>query len=80
MKRKLIRQGLRSVTVSLSNKWVERFGLKPKDEIELEVQGNKLLLKSNSEAEVSRKVLKLIAAPKEIIQRYLIAAYKQGLG
>jgi phosphate uptake regulator len=78
MKRKLIKQGLRSVTVSLPNKWVERFGLKPKDEIELVEQGNKLILNSNSEAHNKKASLHIEGLPKAIVHRYLVSAYKKG--
>jgi len=78
MKRKLIKQGLRSVTISLPNKWVERYGLKPKDEIDVEELGNQLIIKHNGEKEVSKTFLNIEGMPRAIVQRYLIAAYKKG--
>jgi phosphate uptake regulator len=78
MKRKLIKQGQRSVTVSLPNKWVERYGLKPKDEIELVEQGSQIVIRTDSETRNHKISLDVRGMPSRVIERYLIAAYKTG--
>ena len=78
MKRKLIKQGNQALTISIPSRWSKRYGLKPKDEIELEESGDELIIRHNGEKEVSRIELNITGLTKAIAQRYLIAAYKKG--
>jgi phosphate uptake regulator len=78
MKRKIVKQGAATLTISLPSKWTQRFNLKPGDELDVEEKGPHLLLKNKGEADISTSNLDLSQLPKAIVNRYLIGAYKKG--
>ena len=51
MKRRIIKQGHNAYTVTLPINWIKRLNIKPKDEIDLNDNGNQVIIsaKNNSE-------------------------------
>jgi phosphate uptake regulator len=78
MKRKIVKQGSATLTVSLPSKWTKRFSLKQGDEIEVDETGNNLILKPRGEIAVSKTNLDIKNMPSAIAYRYIIGAYKKG--
>lgn len=78
MKRKIVKQGNQALTITLPSSWAKRYGVKPKGEIEVEEFGSKLIINSSCQTQVMNAVLDVINVPKELIQRYLVGAYKKG--
>ncbi|MBW2987388.1 AbrB/MazE/SpoVT family DNA-binding domain-containing protein, partial [Candidatus Woesearchaeota archaeon] len=44
MKRKVVKQGSATLTVSLPTSWTKKYNIKPGDEIEMEVQDKAILI------------------------------------
>jgi phosphate uptake regulator len=78
VKRKIIKQGNNTLTITLPAKWAQSFGLQPGNEIELLEQGNSLLLVAGSNNQKNRIELDISNLPNPIIWRYLLSAYRSG--
>jgi phosphate uptake regulator len=75
MRRKVVQHGASTLTISLPSKWVEETGLQKGEEVEVEIQGKRLLLYVDSKR---KKELHLNYTKKEFLKRDLRNAYKQG--
>ena len=78
MKRKIVKQGATTLTVSLPSKWTKKFRLKSGDEIQVEEKENQLIIKNSGEFAISKTQLEIDKLPKAIAYRYLVGAYKKG--
>ncbi|MFH1071849.1 MAG: AbrB/MazE/SpoVT family DNA-binding domain-containing protein [Nanoarchaeota archaeon] len=79
MKRKIIKQGHNTLTVTLPTKWARKCNLNPGDEIEIEEQEGALLLNTSTiQATASATTLDLRNASIQVIWRSLISAYRAG--
>jgi phosphate uptake regulator len=78
MKRKIVRLGSSSLVASLPSKWAERFDLKPGDELEIEEQGNKLVIYTDKEHKKETKDLTLDFERPKYLKRVFAALYKKG--
>ena len=77
MKRKVVKQGTSTLTVSLPSKWVHRFALKTGDEVHIEEKDNALLLSSLSPHAIDKKTIDL-ANLDPLTNRCILDAYHAG--
>lgn len=75
MKRKVIKQGSSTLTLSLPSKWTRRFGIKAGEEIEVVEQGQRLMVSTPRTAGQHRESLDLTGVqniPRRILASYYI--------
>ena|SRR3989344_1828500 len=63
MKRKIVRHGSSSLTVTLPIKWIERYKLKKGDEIDIEESGSNLIVSTKEESSPKKKIIKKDSYP-----------------
>ena len=79
MKRKVIKQGHNTLTLTLPTKWARRNNLAAGDELDLQEQEGSLILTTNkSQATTTATTLDLRGASIQVIWRSLISAYRAG--
>lgn len=78
MKRKIIKQGHNTLTITLPAKWVEQNGIKAGDEIEIEEENKILKLHKGGSLSISSVVLD-IEKFNTLIPRTIHAMYKKGI-
>ena len=78
MKRKIIRQGNNTLTITLPRKWTEKFGIKGGDEIDVEEQDKALVINSGRVKSESSVSVSLHNMNQPILWRHLIGAYRAG--
>lgn len=79
MKRKLIKQGIGALTITLPKEWISKYGLKAGDEINMEEYEKTLLLKTEGGGGVLRKTtIDIDNLSQILIWRYLMSAYRLG--
>jgi phosphate uptake regulator len=78
MRRKIIKQGAATLTISLPAKWTKKFNLKSGDEIELDEKGPQLLLSQKKEPTRKESILEITDANKHDIQPVLSHLYRMG--
>jgi len=79
MRRKLIKQGIGALTITLPKNWTSKYGLEGGDEIEMEEHEKTLLLKTEGKSSVlAKKVIKIDNLTQSLIWRYIISAYRLG--
>ena len=77
MKRKVIKQGNGTLTITLPKNWTDEIGLEGGDEVEIEVEGKMLAVMSSGEAHIDKKEIDM-AGNEWSAARLVSAAYKQG--
>jgi len=78
MKRKIIRQGNNTLTITLPRKWTQKFGIKGGDEIDVEEQDKSLVINSGRVKNENSVSISLNAMNQPILWRHLIGAYRAG--
>lgn len=79
MKRKLIKQGIGALTITLPKDWISKHGLKAGDEIEMEEIEKNLLLRTEGKRGILRKtIIDIDNFSQALIWRYLMSAYRLG--
>jgi len=78
MKRKLVKQGVNALTVSLPAKWVKKNNLKAGEEIDVEEKKEGLVLRSSSFGIEPIKVNVNVSGPSKLIRRYIGNLYRKG--
>lgn len=79
MKRKLIKQGIGALTITLPKEWISKYGLRAGNEINLEEYEKTLLLKTEGGSSVLRKtIIDIDNLSQTLIWRYLMSAYRLG--
>ena len=78
MKRKLIRHGNSSLSVTLPAKWASRFGLKKGDTIEVEELNNQLLLSTRKQRRLKSIEIGLSGLDRSLIRHHIVGAYILG--
>ena len=79
MKRKVIKQGNNTLTITLPRKWTQKFGINVGDEISLEEQDNKLLLSSEKVSSPQSSVeISFHGLNQPIFWRHMVSAYRAG--
>ncbi len=77
MRRKIIKQGAATLTISLPAKWTKRFSLKGGDEVEVIEHERDLLVSSGKPGEKKREVLDLTRTDR-MLKRLVAAKYLKG--
>lgn len=79
MKRRVIKQGHNTFTITLPTKWATRQNITPGMELEVFEQGNSLLVNpSISDAGSSRTEVDITGLPNPLLWRFVSAAYRAG--
>ncbi len=80
MRRKVVKQGKSSLTVSLPTKWIKKNKVNAKDELEATEQGNKLVLTLvKQKIEEKKKTVNIDGMNKSLVRRYLNALCINGV-
>jgi phosphate uptake regulator len=77
MRRKIIKQGVATLTISLPAKWTKKFGLKPGDEISLEEKDSALLLSAVKTSGLRRETIDL-SQLDALLKRIVAGKYLKG--
>jgi phosphate uptake regulator len=78
MKRRVIKQGHNTLTLTLPSKWAKKFDIKPGDEIELEEKESSLLVNGKKSRALKTTILDLKGVPIIYLWRSIISAYRAG--
>jgi AbrB family looped-hinge helix DNA binding protein len=78
MKRKVVKQGNNTLTITLPKKWTEEFGVKPGDELDIEEKEKNIII--STDYHLSRKKISFSIDSMErlAIAKFLMASYEQG--
>lgn len=77
MKRKVARIGPSTLMVSLPSAWVKKYNIKKSQEVNLEVEGNRLLI-STERVDESKSTTLNVSKLDKMMLRYLVSLYKKG--
>lgn len=77
MRRRLIKQGMGGLTVSLPIKWIRQRNLKAGDEIDIDEDADRLVLAGIGETSKKKKIY-MLHDNKELLRTLLSAYYRQG--
>lgn len=78
MKRRIIKQGHNTLTMTLPAEWVKKHGICPGDEIELIEQGKNLLVKTDKGPCLSTITIDISGLTPLMIWRYVLSVYRAG--
>jgi phosphate uptake regulator len=78
MKRKVIKQGNNTLTLTLPRDWTEKFGVKAGDELDIEEMGRQLILKNSSNAVLDKIEIDAAEMNERVLRWVLSAAHKSG--
>lgn len=78
MKRKLVRQGENTLTISLPSAWVNSFGLKPGDEVELNEENKNLVIGTKSDFKQKKSEIDISGLRRSLAFVYLSNCYIRG--
>jgi phosphate uptake regulator len=78
MKRKVIKQGHNTLTITLPCKWAKKQGINAGDEIDFEEKDNALLLSTDKQAPLLKITLDTTGVSIPVLWRHLISAYRAG--
>lgn len=80
MKRKVISQGHNALTITIPSKWAKRYNISPKDFLNLEEQGNAIVISTEKSAEsISKAEFDITGMGAKAIYRVIRAMYKKGV-
>ncbi|MDD9954166.1 MAG: hypothetical protein OXR66_07585 [Candidatus Woesearchaeota archaeon] len=78
MNRKLVRQGVRALTVTVPSAWVKKNHLQAGDELNLSDMGNTLYLSTEKKQILQELTLDVRGLPKKLVTRSIGRAYQRG--
>ena len=78
MKRKIIKQGKSTLTISLPVKWAKKFNLEPGDEIEVEDKGRELSINADKGFESQKSKIDISGRSISMVRFLLNSAYIRG--
>ena len=78
MKRKVIKQGHNTLTITIPSKWVKNFNLKAGDEIDLIEKDNGLFLTTEKRTDFSKTEIDISGLDLPVIWKYLMSVYREG--
>ena len=78
MKRKIIKQGHNTLTITLPSNFAKRFNLKAGDEIDLSERENGLFLTTEKRNEILKTQINITGLDIPTIWKYFMGAYRQG--
>src|SRR3989338_9970337 len=78
MRRKVIKQGHNTLTITLPNSWVKRLNLKAGDDIQVAEQEQGLFISTDRKDEVRKTTLDISGLDIPTIWKYFMAVYREG--
>jgi len=78
MKRKIIKQGHNTLTITLPTKWAKNLNLKASDEVEISEKGNTLIINSHENNKEKRGEINITNFTIPLLWRYFQSAYRSG--
>jgi phosphate uptake regulator len=78
MKRKIIKQGHNTLTLTLPNKWVQKHSIKPGDEVDVSEADRGLMISTDSNLNLSTITVDVSKLSPSVIWRYILSAYRAG--
>ncbi len=78
MRRKIIKQGVATLTLSLPSKWAKKFNLKAGDELDVDEQDSNLLVAAKPREKKKEITVEITEANKEDIEVILTHLYRRG--
>ena len=78
MKRKIIKQGHKTLTITLPRKWCERCGIEAGDEVDLMEAGSSLLLNCEKETDPNKAEINVTGLDRISIAFYIRSMYRRG--
>jgi phosphate uptake regulator len=78
MKRKIIKQGHNTLTITLPNEWAKRFNLKSGDELDITEKENCLYISAQKKDEILKTEIDISDMDIPTIWKYFMAAYREG--
>jgi phosphate uptake regulator len=78
MRRKVVRHGSNTLTISLPAKWCRKFNVKNGDEIEVEERGSSLNLSNEKEISLDTVEIDLTGLDRSSIMYYIRSVYRRG--
>src|SRR3989344_2364973 len=78
MKRKIIKQGHNTLTITLPSKWARDFNLKPGDEVDINERENGIFITTEKNDENSKAEINIIGLDIPSIWKYFMAVYREG--
>jgi len=78
MKRKVIQLAGKTSVISLPKKWVEKYGIKRGDELEIEERANNLVISTQRPLSMESIDIDVTEMPKQLIEVSIKGAYKAG--
>lgn len=78
MKRRIIKQGHSTHTITLPAKWIKKYNFNAGDEVEMLEQGRNLLISSDKNYAACTTKVDITNLPKFLIEHYLLAIYRSG--
>ncbi len=79
MKRKVIKQGHNTLTITLPSKWAMNYGVKPGDEIDVVEQEKSLVINTDGNGAIpSSTTIDISNLSSPLIWRYILSAYRAG--
>ena len=79
MRRKLIKQGIGALTITLPKEWISQYNLEAGDEIEIDENNkNLLLIAEGKSGTLTKTEINIDGMDQFLIWRYLISLYRLG--
>lgn len=78
MRRKVIKQGYNTLTVTLPTEWTKKFNVKPGDEVDITEQGRMLQVSTDKGPNLSSITIDISGLTSAVIWRYILSAYRAG--
>lgn len=78
MKRRIIKQGHNTLTITLPSKWVKQYNLKPGNEIDLIEKENGLFISTEKNGEFLKTEIDISGLDIPIIWKYMMSIYREG--
>jgi phosphate uptake regulator len=78
MKRKVIKQGHSTLTITLPSKWVKKFDIKAGDELDLIEQKKSIVLNTQKVVDIGEISIDVSDLPTQLLWRFIISSYRAG--
>ncbi len=78
MKRKIIKQGHNTLTITLPTKWTKQFNLKAGDEVEISERNNGLFINTERQEDLRSITIDIQGLDIPTIWKYFMAVYREG--
>src|SRR3989344_3215630 len=78
MKRKIIKQGVNTLTLSLPSDWTKRLNLKPGDEVEVEERGTALNISTEGTPQIEEISVDVSGLLPRLADRFMARSYQKG--